>query len=383
MKKEIFISTIVTIISLGIAFAAGFFTNQFINPPELDLPILSQAQNIVKNHAYYDLPPNPNLEYGMIHGMIEAMDDPYASFEEPAQHELSQDSFEGEFGGIGSEITIDTEQRIVLYPFPDSPAQKSGIEDGDILISVDGIEITSAMDIHTVVSMIRGPEGEKVTIIIRRPPQMTEHKYVIKRGVFQLPSVTWRKLVDHPEIGLIDINLIASSTVEEIEKAITELKSEQVTNFILDLRGNGGGVLDSGIEIAELFLDDGDVVIYQQYKGGQPEVSKAIKNGAFSTLPIVVLIDDFSASASEIIAGALQANQRAPLIGIPSYGKNTIQLVFTLDDNSSIHVTSAIWWLDGGSPKMKFKLIPDIEITKENPSPDDYLNLAIDYFLDK
>jgi carboxyl-terminal processing protease len=381
MKKEIFISTIVTIISLGIAFAAGFFTNQYINPPELNLPILSQAQNIVKNHAYFDLPTDPSLEYGMIHGMVEAMDDPYASFEEPAQHELSQDSFEGEFGGIGSEITIDEERRIVLYPFPDSPAKEAGIMDGDILIGVDGIEITPDMDIHTVVSMIRGPEGEKVTIIVRRPPQMTEQEYIIKRRVFQLPSVTWRILDEQPEIGLIDINLIASSTVEEIKKAITELKSEQVIYFILDLRGNGGGVLDSGIEIAELFLEDGDVVIYQQYKGGQPEVSKATKDGEFSTLPLVVLIDDFSASASEIIAGALQANQRAPLIGIPSYGKNTIQLVFTLDDNSSIHVTSAIWWLEGSSPEMNFQLIPDIEITNENPSPDDYLNLAVDYFL--
>lgn len=381
MKKEIFISTIVTIIGLGIAFAAGFFTNQFINPPELNLPILSQAQNIVENHAYFDLPPVPGLEYGMIHGMVEALDDPYASFEEPAQHELSQDSFEGEFGGIGSEITIDEDQQIILYPFPDSPAQKAGIQDGDILIGVDGIEITSEMDIHTIVSMIRGPEGEKVTITIQRPPQMTEHEYIIKRQVFQLPSVTWRKIDGHPEIGLVDINLIASSTVKEIENAISELKSQQVINFILDLRGNGGGVLDSGIEIAELFLEDGNVIIYQQYKGGQPEVSKATKDGEFSTLPLVILIDDFSASASEIIAGALQANHRAPLIGIPSYGKNTIQLVFTLEDNSSIHVTSAIWWLEGNSPGIDFKLNPDIEITNENPSPDDYLNLAVDYFL--
>ena len=381
MKKEIFISTIVTIIGLGIAFAAGFFTNQFINPPELNLPILSQAQNIVENHAYFDLPPVPGLEYGMIHGMVEALDDPYASFEEPAQHELSQDSFEGEFGGIGSEITIDEDQQIILYPFPDSPAQKAGIQDGDILIGVDGIEITSEMDIHTIVSMIRGPEGEKVTITIQRPPQMTEHEYIIKRQVFQLPSVTWRKIDGHPEIGLVDINLIASSTVKEIENAISELKSQQVINFILDLRGNGGGVLDSGIEIAELFLEDGNVIIYQQYKGGQPEVSKATKDGEFSTLPLVILIDDFSASASEIIAGSLQANHRAPLIGIPSYGKNTIQLVFTLEDNSSIHVTSAIWWLEGNSPGTGFKLNPDIEITNENPSPDDYLNLAVDYFL--
>jgi carboxyl-terminal processing protease len=381
MKKEIIVSTIITIISLAIAFAAGFFTNQFINPPELNYPILSQAKNIIQNHAYYDIPADPILEYGMIHGMVAVLNDPYASFVKPAEHELSQDSFEGEFGGIGAEVTLDEENHIILYPLPESPAQIAGLEDGDILISVDGVEITPETDIHSVVSMIRGPEGEKVNIIIQRPPQMIEYEFSIKRQIYQLPSVTWRTLDQYPEIGLVDINLIASSTTEEISRAISDLQSQQVEYFILDLRGNGGGVLDSGIEIAELFLSKGDVIIYQQYKGSEQEVFKASKVGEYAALPIVVLIDQNSASASEIIAGAIQAHRRAPLIGTPSFGKNTIQLVFTLGDNSSIHVTSAIWWLEGGSPEEKFQLTPDIQSENQNPTLEEIEKLAVDYFL--
>jgi carboxyl-terminal processing protease len=383
MKKEIFISSIITIISLGIAFAAGFFTNQFINPPELELPVLSQAQDIIKTHAYYELPNDPALEYGMIYGMVDTLEDPYASFVEPIQHELSQDSFKGEFGGIGSEVTLNENNQIVLYPLPESPALEAGVAAGDILIGVDGVEITPEIDIHTVVSMIRGPEGENVTITVQRPPELTEFEFTIRRKIFQLPSVTWRVIEGQPDIGLIDINLIASSTTDEITKAVTELESQGVQFFILDLRGNGGGVLDGGIEIAKLFLEDGDVILYQQYKGAEEQVFTATKVGVYSELPIVILIDQYSASASEIIAGAIQAHDRAPLIGVPSFGKNTIQLVFTLDDLSSIHVTSAIWWLEGGSPETSFQLIPDIQAETEEPSPEEVIQLAIDYFLEQ
>jgi len=380
MKREIIVSTVITIISLGIAFTAGFLTNQFINPPELNLPILAQAQNIIQNHAYYELPPDPAMEYGMIHGLVGAIQDPYSAFVEPVQHELTQDTFEGEFGGIGAEVRLEEDQRITLYPFPDSPAEQAGVENGDILTVVDGTEITLEMDIHTVVSMVRGPEGERVQITIQRPPEMTEYEFVIKRQVFQLPSVTWRIIEEHPEIGLVDINLIASSTTQEIRTAVEELRSQQVDKFIIDLTGNGGGILDSGIEIAQLFLHDGDVILYQHFKGEEQDVYKANSDGEFSSLPMVVLIDQNSASASEIIAGAIQAHQRAPLLGRPSYGKNTIQLVFTLDDNSSVHVTSAVWWLEGGNPDEAFKLIPDFQSAIENPTQEDLLDLAVEYF---
>ena len=188
-------------------------------------------------------------------------------------------------------------------------------------------------------------------------------------------------LDNYPQIGLIDVNLIAASTPDEITQAVNELQMERAEYFILDLQGNAGGLLTGGIDTARLFLEDG-IVITQQYRGQDPETYKVTDNGPFSDIPLVVLIDHGSASASEIIAGALQAHKRAPLIGSPSFGKNTIQLIFTLEDESSIHVTSAVWWLAGGSYVEDFKLFPDIPSDPENGGYEQVLQLAVDYFLE-
>lgn len=378
-NREVIISTALTVISLLIAFAGGYLFNQFINPPELELPLLSQAQSIIINHAYYPLPETRALEYGMIHGMVSALEDPYASFVEPVQHELDSDAFEGQFGGIGSQITVNENNQFVLFPFPDSPAQEAGIQDGDILVAVDQVQITPEMDINTVVSMIRGPEGQKVSLVLSRPPEMQNFEVEISRGNFPLPSVTWRQLEQDKSIGLIQVNLIADTTAEEISNAIEDLKTGGVHYFILDLQDNGGGLLEAGIEIARLFLEDGDVM-YQQASGEKIETYRVNKPGEYTQIPLVVLINSFSASASEIIAGALQTHDRAVLIGTPSFGKNTIQLVFTLEDDSSIHITNAIWWLPGDSPGDEFRLSPEIIAESENPSREEIIQLAVDYF---
>jgi len=382
MKKEIILSAVLTILSLAIAFTAGFFTHQFLYPRELDLPLLSQARTIIENHAYFPVPEDPALEYGMIHGMVSALDDPYASFVEPVQHELDSDNFAGEFGGIGAEVSLDENNQVVLFPFADSPAREAGIEDGDVVVAVDGVAITPETGINGVVAMVRGPVGDRVKITVFRPSEGTEHTFTIKRETFTLPSVSYRPLDQYPQIGLVDVNLIASSTADEITGAINDLQSQGVEYFILDLQGNGGGLLDAGIDIARLFLEDG-VVITQQYEGQNPEDFRVNQPGAFTGIPLAVLIDHGSASASEIIAGTLQAHQRAPLIGSPSYGKNTIQLVFTLEDSSSIHVTSAVWWPPGGSAEGEFKLTPDIAADPENAGYDQVIQLAVDYFLEE
>ncbi|MEJ2759251.1 MAG: S41 family peptidase [Anaerolineales bacterium] len=378
-KREIFVSTLITFISLAVAFAAGYFLNQFLHPPELELPVLSEAQSLIEDYAYFPTPDGSTLEYGMIHGMVSALDDPYASFVEPVQHELETDTFDGEFGGVGSQITMNEEGQYLLYPFPDSPASNAGIENGDILLAVDSQSIVDEPDINVVVSMIRGPEGKKVSLTVVRPPDMEEFTYEIKRENFPIPSVTWRPLEQDPSIGLIEVNLIASSTAEEITNAIEDLKSSQVEYFILDLQNNGGGVLDSGIDIARLFLSDGDI-LYEQQLSKDIKTYKVNEKGPYTDIPLVVLINQFSASASEIIAGAIQAHDRAPLIGTPSYGKNTIQLVFTLQDESSIHITNAIWWVPGGSAEDNFQLIPDIASEEENPSREQVIQIAVDYF---
>ena len=184
MKREILFSAIVTLISLLIAFAAGFFTHQFLYPPELDLPVLSQAEEIVQNHAFFPIPEDSALEYGMIHGMVGAINDPYASFVEPVQHELNTDTFAGEFGGIGAEVSQDENGQLLLLPMAESPAREAGIQDGDIVRAVDGVTITTNTTINELVSMVRGPVGEKVSITVFRPSDQTQHTYTIKRASF-------------------------------------------------------------------------------------------------------------------------------------------------------------------------------------------------------
>ena len=379
MKRETILTAVVTLVSLLIAFGAGFLTHQIISPPELETPILSQVKQIIENHAYYPLPDEKTLEYGMIHGMVGALDDPYASFTEPVEHELETNTFEGHFGGIGCTLTLDEEGRIVLYPSAEGPAREAGIRDGDILVGVDDSVITIDTDIHEAVALVRGPVGEKVKITIQRPPEMEEISFEIKRAEIALPSVSFRPLDQYPQIGLIDINIIAASTADEIVAAVEELQAQGVEYFILDLQGNGGGLLDAGIEISRLFLEDGEI-IYEQFKGEDPDVFKVKQKGTLADIPIAVLIDQNSASASEIIAGAIQVHDRGPLIGIPSYGKNTVQLVFTLEDNSSIHVTSAVWWLPGQDADVDFQLIPDIPAPEDGMSYDAILQLAVEYF---
>jgi len=379
MKKEIIISTIITIVSLAIAFAAGFFANQFINPPELELPILSQAQEIILENAYYDSPPAPALEYGMIHGMVGALGDPYAAFVEPPQHELNTNTFEGHFGGIGSQVTRSEDNQILLYPFPDGPAAEAGIHDGAVLLAVDGTPITSDIPLNDVVSMVRGEVGKKVFLTIKNPTDTTETEISVTREDFPIPSVVYRKLEQDPTVGLIDINIIAASTADEVKTGVQELQNDGVNSFILDLRGNTGGLLDAGIDIARLFLEDGEIISLQ-YKGDKPVVHQVRQTGELKDIPLVVLIDHNTASASEIISGALQVNQRAPLIGTSSFGKNTIQLVFTLEDSSSIHVTHGVWWLPGNEPGGPFVLSPDIPIDEADQTDVSYFKAALDYF---
>lgn len=361
-KKDWIIIIFVNIFNLTLAFAAGWFVHARYNPPELELPILSQAQQIVSAHYLYDLPDNPTLEYGMIRGMMRSLDDPYAAFFEPPQQELNADRLEGSFGGIGVTLERDAENYYILYPFPDSPAQNEGILDGDRLVRADDLEITPETPIDQVIAAVRGPEGQRVTIIAARPPTYELLEFKIKRANISTPTVTWHLSAEDPRIGVFKVNLIAASTPEEIEKAIADLQSQGATHFVMDLRGNGGGLLVPGVDIARLFLDDG-MVIYEQYNDQQLTEHEVKKRGALSDIPLVILVDHNTASAAEIIAGALQSHDRAVLIGAPTYGKDTVQLIFNLDDGSSIHITGGKWWtLDGSFDAEDASLLPDVTL---------------------
>jgi carboxyl-terminal processing protease len=374
--------TLLAILLVVVSFIAGYVYHERLIS-NVNLSLLTEAYSILLEHGLKDPPPPPALEYGMIRGMLQAYDDPYTTFVEPPQNELQTNALEGRFGGVGVQLITDSQGFWALVPFPDSPASKAGIKEGDRLLAVDNLAISQQTPVDTVQSAIRGRVGEKVRLTVGRAPDYEPLIFDVKREEIPLPSVTWYLDLDQPSIGVIKVNLIAASTPEEIQNAVEDLNQRGAEYFILDLRDNPGGYLTAGVDIARLFLNDG-IVMQQQYRQKDVETFKVSKPGPLSEIPLAVLINHGSASAAEIAAGALQAQKRAPLVGAPSFGKDTVQLVFTLEDDSSLRVTAAHWWIPdlhtqiGGNG-----LQPDIPVDPGDPSTttDPFLQAAIQYLL--
>lgn len=365
------------------AFLSGYFSRSFIDSRSDEFLVLNQAYSILLNHEYLDLPESKSLEYGMIRGMLQASGDPYAIFQEPVQHELESNSLQGSFGGIGVELTRNHDGDILVYPIVGSPAHHAGIQDGDQLISVDDLNISPETPFDDIKAAIRGPVGDIVKISVIRNPDYTHLDFPIRRAQIHLPSVTWHIAPDNPTIGIINVNIIAESTSEEIQNAVKEMQGKGSNLFILDLRDNGGGLLTAGVDITKLFLENGSI-LEQQYRGKKVETFDVKSPGQFVDLPLILLINHNTASAAEIVAGAIQVDDRALLVGQPTFGKDSIQLIFNLQDDSSLHVTAAKWWIPGLSPALTdIGLQPDIAIIPDDSGEDLVMKAAIQSLLER
>jgi carboxyl-terminal processing protease len=376
--RRSFVFSFVFLVIVAAAFTAGYFVRDWQGGGTLRYSLVNQAYGILTDHGLKTMPEHKELEYGMIRGLLQAYDDPYTTFVEPTEHELETYNLQGSYGGIGAGLGRDDEGYWVVFPFPDGPANTAGLEDGDRLLAVDGLEISPDTGQNALLSAIRGPVGKKVRILAARPPEYETVEVQVARAEFPIPSVSWYQDPGEPRVGVIKINLIAASTVDEIQKGFLDLVDQGAVYFVLDLRDNPGGLLTAGIDVARLFLKDG-VVLEQQYRGQNVETFRVDRPGALADIPLVVLINKGSASAAEIIAGAIQARGRADLIGTPSYGKDSIQLVFDLADKSSLHVTSARWWIPGlETPLGGAGLQPDlfVEPGAESSGPDPMLIAA-------
>jgi carboxyl-terminal processing protease len=380
-KKSFFLTLLVAAV-IAAAFLAGFFVRDRL-VEQMRRPILEQVFDLIKNHGLQPLPENPAIEYGMIRGLLQAYNEPHTYFVEPVQHELQSDTLGGKFGGIGVTLGRDEANYHIVFPFPDSPADKAGLRDHDRIMGVDGKPIGPETSIEDLQAAVRGEVGTKVVLTMARPPEYQVFDVSIERTEIAIPSTTWRIEPIEPRLGIIRISVIAATTPDEITKAIQDLQAKGATHFALDLRDNYGGLLTSGVDTARLFLKDG-IVIEQQYRDEPVQSFEVEKPGPFIDLPLVVLVNENSASASEIIAGALQAHKRALLIGRTTYGKNTIQLVFELKDQSSLHVTSAKWWVPGlDLPQPGQGLQPDILLEQALGDPDPAVKAASEAFFGK
>lgn len=361
---------ILVIGSVILSMAIGFLAGRSFFLSKKDLSLVVEARDLLIENSIYEIPETPALEYGMIRGMLNTLNDPYTYFIEPDVAEVQSDDLTGSYGGIGIRLERDMNSDWRIYPLPDSPAISAGLQDGDLLIRVNDLIVTPDVDQVSIIAQLRGPLEDEVDIVIMRGIQTLS--FIIQRQTLTLPSVTYNLVPDAPQIGLVQINRIAASTTSEIEEAINALTQKGAQAFILDLRNNSGGLVETGIEISRLFLRNGEI-IHQQFKGEGEKIFQVNETGLFSGSPLVIFVNENTASTAEIIAGALSNNDRAVLIGKPTYGKTTIQLVFTLQDGSSIHITSGRWWIPG----IEYPLNPDIFID-EDPSGTIYFKKAIE-----
>jgi len=323
---------------------------------------LWRVQELLQANFLGAIPEAKEQVYGAARGLTGAYNDPYTVFVEPAAREVERDELRGHFGGIGAQLGRDDGGNMVLTVIRDRPAARAGILDGDVLLAVDGKPVTSQMSVEDVVAMIRGEAGTSVVLTLRRTSQALPFDIAVVRERIETPSVEWRLLDKERGIGYARVNLFAESTSNELLTGIAELQAQGVQKLVLDLRGNGGGLLDAAIQTTSLFLRQGDV-LREVKRGGQERFfpTKSVNSPA-QTWEVALLVDGGTASASEIVAGALRDNGRAVLIGEKTFGKGSVQEVHELPDGSSLHVTVAQWLTPDRHQIDKVGLEPDISV---------------------
>ncbi|MBD2353814.1 S41 family peptidase [Tolypothrix sp. FACHB-123] len=298
--------------------------------------------------------------YKSIREMLKKLDDPYTRFMDPEEFKNMQVDTSGELTGIGITISQDekTKQLVVIAPIEDTPAFKAGILAKDEILQIDG-KSTKGMDTNQAVSLIRGEAGTKVKLTIRRSGQTKE--FEIQRARIEIHPVKFsEKQTPAGNVGYIRLNQFSANAGKEMQSAIKNLESKQVVGYILDLRGNPGGLLFSSVEIARMWLDKGTIVSTIDRQGEQ---EREVANGrALTNKPLVILVDKGSASASEILSGALQDNKRATLVGTQTFGKGLVQSVRPLEDGSGLAVTIAKYHTPSGKDINKHGIDPDVKV---------------------
>lgn len=356
---------------LGLALGPMPLTEQLPNggaDPE-DMTLFWEVWHLLDQSFYGDKPDVTQQRYGAVRGLVAAYSDPYTRFEEPVQSIVSQEQFCGCFGGIGASIE-EAEAGFILHPLPEQPASHAGVQDGDLLIQVDEEVLTLEMTVDEVVRLVRGEIDSQVKLVVQRTGTGERSNvvellsFVVRRVEIQTPSLEWRLLDDDPGtamIGYIRHMQFTANSPDEMRQALTELQSAGAKRYILDLRGNPGGPVDAALQMADMWLDGG-LILIEEHANGDQDRFEATRDVIVESAPLVVLVDGGSASASEIVAGALQDHRRAILVGEQTYGKGSVQLRYDLSDKSSLFVTNAQWFTPDYHKIAGMGLTPNVSV---------------------
>ena len=362
---------------------AGEDAGEGVSEDEESFQLFWEVWDLVQRNFYGELPDMQKVTYAAIQGMLSTLDDEYTAFIEPEAAAILTEDASGEFEGIGAFVGLDEEGKLELVGiFEGGPAEEAGLLAGDRVLAVDGISIIETT-LYEAIGMIRGPAESEVTLLIEREDVAEPFEVRVTRARLEIAIIEVEMRDDG--IGYIRLNEFSAMASERMEEGLEELLDQEPRGIVFDLRQNPGGWLDQSVEVADLFLDDG-AILFERWSNGRERVFEADAGDIGEDIPLVVLVDEGSASASEIVAGALQDQERAILVGELTFGKGSVQQPFTLSDGSELRVTIARWFTPNGRAIHGEGLMPDLEVLwpAEGAEPggaDLQLERAVEYLL--
>ena len=379
MKIKIKLNSILIILTI----ASVIFFNQvraqnvdkFYEKIDLFSEVLEKIQN-----DYVDEIDQAEAMDSAINGLLQSLD-PYSAYMNQKTYEESQTETSGEFGGLGIEVTMEAGVVKVISPIDDTPASRAGVKAGDYIVKIDNEQVRGKTLIEAV-NLMRGPVGTSIEITVRRKNSRKAKVFKIVREIIEIKSVA-AKLVDK-KVGYLRLRAFNENSSDQLKKEISKIeKNKKLIGYILDLRNNPGGLLSQAVEISDFFLNDGEIVSTKGRKKRDNRKFFAKKGDKINGKPLIVLINNGSASASEIVAGALQDQKRAVLLGETTFGKGSVQIIMPLRNRGAIRLTISKYYLPSGKSISEVGVIPDIKIEEEgedffiNTDTDNQLNYAV------
>ncbi|MEW6662163.1 MAG: S41 family peptidase [Bacillota bacterium] len=316
----------------------------------------------------------PNLITGAVKGMVASLEDPYSAFLEPAEYRNIEQHISGSYGGVGLLIGLDEEKRlIVVSPFKGTPAHRAGIQAGDIILRIDQQD-TAGMDLEKAASLMQGKPGTKVNLSVGRKEEKEKREYTITREIIEIPTVEGKMLEDFPGVGYINLTTFNEHTGRDVGLLLDEMKQAGLKGVILDLRNNPGGYLGAAVQVADYFVASGPIVhIVGRFRSQQYKA-----DGKALGLPLVVLINGGSASASEILAGAIKDSGAGVIVGEKTFGKGLVQTLFRMEAGAAVKLTTDKYLTPAKHDINKKGIEPDIVVPLEGEKASQILMNAPD-----
>ena len=379
MKKKRLINYIVIFFIVIIFNFSTKAFSQNVDKLYQKIDLFSEVLEKIQN-SYVDEIDQAEAMDAAINGLLQSLD-PYSAYMDPETFEESQTETSGEFGGLGIEVSMEHGVVKVISPIDDTPASRAGIKSGDYIVKINGEQVRGK-SLMEAVNLMRGPVGSSIEITIRRKNLKKAKVFRITREIIEIRSVV-SKLIDN-KVGYLRLRAFNENSSNQLNKEISKIKkNKKIKGYILDLRNNPGGLLSQAIEISDFFLDDGEIVSTKGRKNRENRKFFAKDGDRIKGFPLIVLINNGSASASEIVAGALQDQKRAILLGEATYGKGSVQSIIPLKNRGAMRLTVSKYYLPSGKSISEVGIVPDIKVEEEgeefsiNTDTDNQLDYAV------